>query len=359
MSSHTRAPQLAIIIGVFSVSAALTAAFLWRSKPGDVPAAPSGPASAAPSATSASTPAARSDAPHDVLVWAATAADDPLSQDLDSVRTWWLSTDGDGTRVTGSIPGVVVLHDGKAWRWTPVEKEINPCVCNDAPVAGKGVALGADLVSLDGERVQVIAPPDYCNAEGPAPSITLLATIGSMIFVRTDHTEYGCGAHGIAVPQFLVWDLASKQPVDLLHAVDTSQARSDAMRVLAPSPLASAAQPAPAPSDLELVTLQPAYDQQGHLVLQGGFKTWACHACTGATSFVWGQYSRGVLVPLPNLPDRLRPFDSAPAAVTWFLAANPDWIVGGWSAAALSASLAGQIRSQLADAGPWSPGNNN
>lgn len=221
-------------------------------------------------------------------------------------------------------------------------------MCGGAPVAGKGASLGAELVNIDSdERRTVLAPPDFCNSDGPASSVTLLGTVGSLLFVRSDHTEYGCGAHGISVPQFVVWDMATSAPVDLLHAIDVTTARTRALQQLGTAPAGSVAGPVPEPPDLELVTLQPGFAADGSLVLQGGFKTFACHACTGATSFVWGQYSRGVLVAVDTLPGALLPYAHAPEAVRWFVGAFPDRVVGGWSAPATGESLPERLRVEL------------
>ncbi len=332
---------------VFVVSAAITAGVLWNRR-APHPTAPTPPASSSTLAASATPSASDAPASGDVLVWAGQSGDDPHEQDLDTVRTYLLSTDASGTREAAEIPGVVVLYQGRAWRWTPVEKETAGCVCDGTPVAGKGVTIGADLVGVGhDDRITIVAPPDVCNADGPSPSVTLLSTIGPLLFVRSDHTEYGCGAHGIAVPQFVVWDLSTGQPLDLLHSVDVTVARQDAIRLLAPAPDAGAAAPVTDIPDLELVTLQPSFDTDGRLVLQGGFKTWACHACTGSTSFTWGDYSRGVLVPVRPLPAALEPFAIAPAAVRWFLATHPDRVVGGFSQPAPGQPVPAALRHEL------------
>ncbi len=327
----------------FALSAVATGAYLWSRNPPASPI-PSSAVSArlvdpdaAPDATRRSSP--------DVLVWAGQAVPNPHEQDLDSVRTWWLTTDDHGTRVVGHTRGVLILHDGMVWRWKPTEKEIPPCMCDGTAVAGKGVSVGADLVGVGhAGNVTVVSPPDFCNADAPPASITLLGTVGPFLFVRTDHTEYGCGAHGISVPRFVVWSLASRQEQDLLRAVDVTRARQTALAQLGPSP---PGEPSLTLADVDLVSLQPAFDSTGRLVVQAGFKTFACHACTGATSFTWGQYSRGVLAPVDVIPAPLRAFDPAPDAVAWFVARFADLVVGGWSAAGSGSAVPDSLRQEM------------
>lgn len=326
-------------IGVFLVSAGAAAAFLLLRKSEPV----TSPAAAVPTASAVVEPA-------DYLVWAGQAGDDPHEQPLDTVRTFWLRTDATGTRIEGEIQGVVSLHDGQAWRWTPSEKDIPPCVCSGTPVAGAGKSLGARVQKLGSEETKVVVePPEYCNSDAPAPSVTLLGSVGPYLFVRTDHTEYGCGAHGIAVPQFFVWSLASGEPVDLFKDAEATNARNRAWQMLAP---ADAGIEAPRESDLELVQLQPAFDDHGVLAIEGGFKSFACHACTGATSFVWGQYSRGVLVPIDRLPSSLAAYGKTPAAVVAFVAGHRDRVVGGWSTPGAGQSLSDVIRAEFEKATP-------
>jgi len=336
------------VAAAFALSAAATGAYLWSRKPPASPA-PSSAVSARLADQDATPDAARRSSP-DVLIWAGEAGPNPHEQNLDSVRTWWLTTDDQGTRIVGHAPGVLILHDGMVWRWKPTEKEIPPCVCGGMEVAGRGVSVGADLVGVGhAGNVTVVSPPEFCNADAPPASITLLGSVGPFLFVRADHTEYGCGAHGISVPRFVVWSIASRQEQELLRAVDVTRARQRALAQLGPSP---PGEPPRTLADVDLVSLQPTFDRTGRLVVHAGFKTFACHACTGATSFTWGQYSRGVLAPVDVLPEALRAFDPAPDAVAWFVASFPDLVVGGWSAAGPGSAIPDALRQEIAPPQP-------
>lgn len=96
---------------------AALAVVVWRRTQASVPPSSVPVAAASSSATPTSAPA--NAATGEVLVWAGQASDDPHEQSFDTVRTWWLTTDGGGSRVVADVPGVVLVHDHHAWRWTP------------------------------------------------------------------------------------------------------------------------------------------------------------------------------------------------------------------------------------------------
>ncbi|XXX75518.1 hypothetical protein WMF30_48500 [Sorangium sp. So ce134] len=257
-----------------------------------------------------------------LVVWGRTGDGPP--------RTWHLT---EGGAVIRAEPGIVVATGRGEWRWEVREARVETSACDfglgDTREPGEGTASRAELVLRGrGARQQVIAPPDADGSNVIQHAVEAIGSVGPYLFIEERTYTDACGAHGFEGAAFMVWDAGKGAVVDLLAEVPdvpALQGEAEALLDGDEDDPEAARQEENAP---DLVQIAPAYDERGALRLTARLARAACYACGDGA---WSSYTRSVVVPAENAPERLAAWVSPPPGVQGFLARNPGVKLGGWS----------------------------
>lgn len=247
----------------------------------------------------------------------------------DEASTYRIDEEG---RVLERLDGIHIAVDGAEWGWqkervtvrTQVDDE--GCVIDDE-VESESFVTRASLVRADGESTQVIVAPPMPTDEASDYEhvVTLVRSVGPLLFVRQATYVYGCGAHGNLGAQAFVWDARQNAEVELAHEIANLEAlRSEATRMLEASDDAMPTEE----DEVGLAELLPRFAPDGGLELSLRFTGFACYACSDED---WSSYTKSVFLNAPSLPATLAPFAEVPAGVRTFLAEHPELELGGFS----------------------------
>ena len=152
---------------------------------------------------------ARPPNPAGVLVWA-------MSEPTAGERvpsTYWLASQS--SQVLGHVNGVLIAVGTDIWRWETKEF-VSKIDCPDMQdrFDKTSTFVGAALQRVGSEeRLWVVSgseEPTKCSATMDS-RVDLLGSVGSYVFVDSYFCDYGGGAHGVNIPQFAVWDIASRK----------------------------------------------------------------------------------------------------------------------------------------------------
>lgn len=265
------------------------------------------------------------------LVWTRSATGRTLTHRLDAEG-----------RETASHDGVRLAVDGAEWIWATerIEVPTSPCALADdaAPVDDPlpGHATRVTLRPLAGGDARVVvAGPAVADAAELEHGATLVASVGSLVFVRESTWVYACGAHGSTSASALVWDAARGAPVDLsreLGALDVERQRArEAFDVRADddgSPFLDEGEGDEAPA-IDFAELVPRWDGARGLALGVRMTTSTCYACSDGQ---WSSYTTSVVVDAARAPRSLAGANRAlPAAVRTFAShLEPGETIGGF-----------------------------
>jgi hypothetical protein len=172
------------------------------------------PAASVPVERAASVPVERAASaqpsnPAGVLVW--TMSEPTPGERV--ISTYWLSSEG--SQVLGHVNGVLIAVGTDIWRWETkefVSKIDCPDMQDRFDKTSTFVGAALQRVGSD-ERLWVVSgseEPTKCMATMDS-RVDLLGSVGSYVFVDSYYYDYGGGAHGVNIPQFTIWDIASRK----------------------------------------------------------------------------------------------------------------------------------------------------
>lgn len=267
------------------------------------------------------------------LVWGPPQADGSI----ESTTTYWVAAEGSGPRIVGRTPGVVVFDGNDAWRWST--KEWRPrTVCDEktsSTLAHESVFIGA-LVRKVGTNQQVDIvkgsnDPLECMSILDS-RVSLIGSVGSLLFIDAYYHEYGGGAHGINQPTFIVFDLSSLATWEgwATEATVTDEAQRALRESVGENPRGRLSDGGYPYVNIVPSMLKPAWDPRGALRL-----TMCYQVADTNVPDLWPSLSHGPVqlgdCPGATIPARLSRHAQAPDTVVQF-ARRVNAAIGGWSA---------------------------
>lgn len=259
------------------------------------------------------------------LVWARDTVGEARSYRLDDKGT-----------VLETVEGIVLQVDGNEWRWQEerliqdgdIAKGCGEGEASEGGDDGKSFVTRATIARTDGELSQLIVDPETGEQEAGdfEHEVSLIRSIGPLLFIRQATHVYGCGAHGNLGASAFVWDISKNAEVELrteLGKLGSLKREAEELMASDDDPIASEDE------EVTLAELFPSFTPQGDIELRLRFTGFACYACSDGE---WSSYTKSVLLPSPKLPKTLAAHGQAPEAVRAFIAKHPELELGGWSA---------------------------
>lgn len=255
------------------------------------------------------------------LVWARAKDGTP--------STYRLST---GT-AAGPTPGIQIAAQGATWAWTTRSEQVPTRACDFDPThapAQRGQVTRAALVRTSpgsggaAEQV-VVAPPTIEDANEVDHSVSLLFSLGPLLFIEEKTYEYSCGAHGAVSSAFFVWDANEGKTVNVLDRLPNEPAL---LKKAEPELEAEGAEAVgPLGHDSPKITeLLPVF-RDGQLRFEAQITTVSCYACSDG---LWSSYTRSVRLDTEP-PPVVAPWVAVPPTVATFAREHRDLTIGGWS----------------------------
>lgn len=156
-------------------------------------------------------------------------------------------------------------------------------VYDDATEPGTSEITSLALVA-GSRRIELPAPP------APPPGTNeygfhaaLVGSVGSVVFVRMDEYEFGCGAHGSSSVTVQAIDVATGRTLDL-RPLDEDALRTEALQAFGVDPESDEL---PAREEIHWEAAQPVFIE-GRLSLRHAMVAPACYACSSSD---WSSYS--------------------------------------------------------------------
>lgn len=241
-------------------------------------------------------------------------------------------------QVIEKLDGIRIEIDGVEWRWQ--EERITAAGeigsgCGEVEGEGgesgsdgKSFATRASVSRIDEAEAQTIVPPQMHEDDATdfEHEVTLVRSVGPLLFVRQTTHVYGCGAHGNLGASALIWDIAKNGEIELdgeISDVDALRKKAERIMIDADDSLVSE------DDEVTLSELLPIFTPEGDLELKLRFTGFACYACSDGE---WSSYTKSVLLPAKQLPKTLLPYSKVPEAVRSFADGHPELTLGGFSA---------------------------
>lgn len=290
-------------------------------------------AEAEPQAIEPETPLAAPEPSRGLLIWARDTTGEATSYRID-----------DNGNVLERFEGIRIEIDGVEWRWDEQRISATPRAepgCDFAEVDESGeegldqsFVTRATVARADEREAQtvVLPPMQEDDASDFEHVVTLVRSVGPLLFVRQSTYVYGCGAHGNTGASALIWDITHNREIELegeLSAIDTLRARAERIFESAEDALATGE------DEITLSELLPNFGPSGDLELSLRFTGFACYACSDDA---WSSYTKSVVLPAPLLPSSLLPYADIPASVRAFVNEHPELELGGVSVPYVNAS---------------------
>lgn len=304
------------------------------------------------------------------LVWAmAPVSDAAREESLERPArlapvTRWVTRGADGSvRELGRREGLWIVADGTLWEMgqTTVEWKTRGCEFFDGERGSRSAwvtheSRGIVFQGRDGRRHDVIDAAKIVVDEDPslpedeqlvlgdfAQTHQPVASLGSLVILRSDEYAYMCGAHGGVSVSALAYDLATGRTVDLVgqaEALGVGSARATSIR----AQLAS--QDAWEGDEISLTAVYPRLGD-GRLTASLQFTAGTCYACSDGA---WDSYTTSVQVQAPRLPSALEPHASPPRVVQRALAGLEQGRGFGWSEVPADGPLRREVQRALGSA---------
>lgn len=251
-----------------------------------------------------------------------------------TASTYRLST-GPGASTAGtSAPvtaGIQIAAQGGTWAWTTRAEQVPTRPCDFDPThapAQRGQVTRAALVRTSGAGAAeqlVVTPPTITDANEVDHSVTLLFSLGPLLFIEEKTYEYSCGAHGGVSSSFLVWDANEGKTVNVLDRLPNEPAL---LKKAEPELEADGAEAGgPLRHDSPQITeLLPVF-RGGQLRFEAQITTVSCYACSDG---LWSSYTRSVRLETEP-PAVVAPWIAVPPTVVTFARDHKDLTIGGWS----------------------------
>ncbi|AKU95222.1 hypothetical protein AKJ09_01886 [Labilithrix luteola] len=259
------------------------------------------------------------------LVWARAKDGTASSYRLSSAP----SPAGSAAPVT---PGIQIAAQGATWVWTTRSERVPTRPCDfdltHAP-AQRGQVTRATLVRTSpggGVNEQLVVPPPTIeDANEVDHSVTLLFTLGPLLFIEEQTYEYSCGAHGSISSAFIVWDANEGKAVNVLDRlpdepalIKRAEPKLEADALEAGGPLGQ--------EPPQITELLPVF-RDGQLRFEAQITTSSCYACSDG---LWSSYTRSVRLEAEP-PPVVAPWIAVPPTVAAFARDHKDVTIGGWS----------------------------
>lgn len=253
-------------------------------------------------------------------------------------RTYRIASDGSG-KVFEEIPGIwIATSKGELHLViTPKPVVLEGCWLEEdgpkpenRPPVGEGHITSVELKTPEGKVAQTPVEEKYSGAfdlDQMEHEISVLGTIGPIIFLHEQTFIYACGAHGNTNAGFVSWDAEVGAPIDLLRDFPNKPelAKKAAKMLNEQYHEDDSMHEDDSP---ELVQLVPSYGPRGTLMLSPQLTRSACYACGDG---LWSSYSQSAVLDSAFLPERLKPYGVPPVSVKVFLDAHPNVKLGGYS----------------------------
>lgn len=284
-----------------------------------------------PQALEPESPAEAPEPSRGLLIWARDTTGEAKSFRID-----------ESGQILDEFDGIRIEIDGVEWRWSEQRitsaSEVEPgCMAAGEESGEEGqdqsFVTRATIARADESEAQtvVVPPMQEDDASDFEHVVTLVRSVGPLLFVRQATYVYGCGAHGNTGASALIWDVSRHREVEL----EGELSNIDALRSRASTILESEEDALPSEGDeVTLSELLPAFSPEGSLELSLRFTGFACYACSDES---WSSYTKSALLPAPHLPESLRPYADIPAAVRAFIKSHPELDLGGVSVPYVSA----------------------
>lgn len=223
-------------------------------------------------------------------------------------QTFWVRVE-DGSSLSGQPIEGPVWADGRTL-WQYVE-EVEPVLLyEDEPLGAAPdpsdatstteVRRGLLRELVLGARVVVIDAPDPGPARALRHELLLEGSVGPYLFFEERLFIDSYGAHGIQSARATVWDLRSAATTtiatDRETAAWTARASERARRELGDRLEPEAI------SELAVVALHPRWEIPGGLGVDLQVAMPSCYTCSDGG---WSDYTLGLILALPTLPERL------------------------------------------------------
>lgn len=253
------------------------------------------------------------------LVWRATE---------DGYETTWIRDAGDSVQTLGRLTHPVLTAGGGLWAWRLTEVTVPSCECTTenklavdltsrrcpAIEAGQGLEL-VELIS--GDVLEVVGAPQDAVLGGATQQVFVVGAAGGHLFLQVDLIIEGCEGNPQTASRAVAWDLALRQPEDLLPVQERGEV-AVRERVVATRALQASGDIVDKQSggELALSMIVPRYTP-------GGLSVEYQYTVPVAAVFadgLWSSSTRSVRKPAQSLPARFTPHVELPAAVGAFVA---------------------------------------
>lgn len=242
----------------------------------------------------------------------------------------------DAGNVLDRTPGIRIAARGTEWSWTTAPVTVPTEACEDdrggvREPPGEGSSVRATLApvgpSAAAPQVLVEGRAATEAANALTRRVTVVASLGPLLFVEDETYVYACGAHGFTTKSFFVWDVERGAVVD-------ANVLGDAAPALAKGRIAlREADEDPGGADFgdgpEVTEIVPVF-HEGRVSFEAQVTAAACYACGDGR---WSSYTRSVRVPATPTATLATHAAASPtlAALAAFARRHPEVRVGGLS----------------------------
>lgn len=334
MLSHLGAMRLPLTLALTALPALLPSCSVSEGGPASSPAAPVVHVSEQASATTPAGAAAKG-APA-FLVWARDAKGEATTYRVDAAG-----------HAIDHVPGIRVATSRGELAFTKTGYDVPTEACDfgdpEGPfhTPGTGHAVRATLESPSlSEPIALDGAGATSDANEVGHDVTVMASLGPLLFLEEELYLYACGAHGSSSKTFIVWDAERGAPVTgaLENIPDIGTLVSTASGHLygdadgngdGPSPDVSPSDAEGAPAITEMIPVFAG----GRVRFEAQLTIPTCYACSDG---LWDSYTRSVRLPA-RPPAALEVAAGTasgaalPEGVRAFLSRNPTLVPGGFS----------------------------
>lgn len=278
--------------------------------------------------------------------------------------TRWVKRGADGSmEELGRREGLWIVADGTLWEMgqTTARWKTRGCEFFDGERGSRSAwvthqSRGVEFRGRDGRRHDLVdaraaaLEPDPALPEDEqlvlgdfAQTHQPVASLGSLVILRSDEYSYMCGAHGGVSVSMLAYDLDTGQRVDLVgqgEALGVGATRAASIRAELER------QDAWEDDEILLTAVTPQV-VDGRLVASLQFTAGTCYACSDGA---WDSYTTSVQVQAPRLPRDLEPHAHPPAVVLQALEGVEQAEGFGWSEVPADGPLFREVRGALGGA---------
>lgn len=264
------------------------------------------------------------------LLWGKTGDEEP--------KTYRVAADGSGQVLGEEKEILIATSKGElVFHLEPQKIVLDGCdIEGGAPPPdtpkGEGTLMVAELRTTGGDVAQTVIGAAYSGSVDVGEmehSVILLGSVGSVLFLHQRTYIYACGAHGMTMAEFSMWDAEAGKPIGMLADVpDKPGLGKKAVEKLGPDGDDDPSAPPEEKTLPDLVQIMPVYGPRGALRIDAQLTRWDCYACSDG---LWTSYSRSVMVETNWIPERFAPFVTPPVSVKVFLERHPNFELGGYS----------------------------